>query len=131
MAHFAELNEENIVTRVIVIDNKELMNPVTGKEEELRGIFFCENLLGGRWIQTSYNNKFRNCYAGVGFTYNEELDIFIPPKPFNSWIFNTETKMWESPFGPEPELSDERMEMGDRYIWNEDSIQWELVNILN
>lgn len=131
MAHFAEINEENIVLQVIVVDNKELMNPVTGKEEESRGSAFCENLLGGRWIQTSYNNKIRKRYAGVGYTYNEDLDIFLPPKPYNSWILNPEIGDWESPLGPEPYLSDERVEMGDRYIWNEDSLQWELVNILN
>lgn len=130
MAHFAELNDDNIVVRVIVVDNAQLRNPVTGKEEEVRGKIFCEDLLGGRWVQTSYNSNFRNCYAGIGYKYYEEFDIFMPPSPYPSWNLNLEKGIWESPV-PEPVLSMEGYNSGIRYVWNEDLGQWEMVNVLS
>jgi hypothetical protein len=80
MAHFAELNENNIVTRVIVVSNDDCLDQY-GNENEAIGALFCHNLLGGRWIQTSYNANFRGIYAGIGDYYDEELDIFIAPDP--------------------------------------------------
>lgn len=74
MAHFAELDENNIVTRVIVVDNNELL--VDGVESEQKGIEFCVNLFGGTWIQTSYNNNFRGIFAGIGMTYDPALNEF-------------------------------------------------------
>lgn len=78
MAHFAELNDDNKVLRVIVVHNNELLDQ-NGNENEQKGIDFCVNHFGGRWVQTSYNGSFRGCYAGVDYTYDETLDTFIPP----------------------------------------------------
>lgn len=77
MAHFAKL-ENNVVTSVIVVNNEVLMD--NGVESEEKGKQFCSDLLGGEWIQTSYNAKFRKHFAGIGFTYSPELDIFIFPQ---------------------------------------------------
>ena len=77
MAHFAELNENNIVMRVIVVHNDELL--VDGVESEQKGINFCVAHYGGTWIKTSYNNNFRGTFAGVGFTYDPVNDVFVPP----------------------------------------------------
>lgn len=78
MAHFAELDENNVVLRVIVVDNENLLKD--GVEDEATGIAYIIGVLGGgNWKQTSYNNNFRGVYAGIGFTYDEENDIFIPP----------------------------------------------------
>jgi len=78
MAHFAQLDENNTVINVIVINNTEIIDE-NGNESEQRGIEFCKNLLGGNWVQTSYNNNFRGVFAGIGFKYNKESDIFTPP----------------------------------------------------
>ena len=88
MAHFARINEYNIVEEVLVVDNS----------EEHRGQEFLANDLGlgGRWIQTSYNDKFRKQYAGVGFTYDEVKDIFIAPQPYPSWNLD-ENNDWQPP----------------------------------
>lgn len=77
MAHFAELDSNNIVQRVIVVDNS-ILDDGTGKENEQKGIAFCQSLLGGNWVQTSYNSKMRKMYAGVGFRYLPQEDVFLP-----------------------------------------------------
>lgn len=79
MAHFAELDNDNIVTRVIVIHNNELLDD-NNNESEQKGIDFCVAHYGGRWIQTSYNSSFRGVYAGAGFLYDPILDIFVRPE---------------------------------------------------
>ena len=79
MAHFAELDENNIVTRVIVVHNNELLDGEQTEVEQL-GIDFCVAHYGGVWMQTSYNNNFRGIYAGAGYSYDPVLDIFVPPK---------------------------------------------------
>ena len=107
MSHFAEVNEENVVTRVLVGDNS---MPNEGYD------WFVETF-GGRWIKTSYNNNIRKNFAGVGFTYNETLDAFIPPKPFESWILNEDTCLWDPPVS--------RPEGGQSYIWNEEDLVWQ------
>jgi hypothetical protein len=127
MAHFAQLDENNIVTRVIVVDNKDIIDPQTGEEDEIIGIAFCKKLLGGNWKQTSYNDNIRVRYASVGYSYNEELDAFIAPKPHNSWVLNNETADWESPIGPAPELTEEESEAGSFHQWDEENTQWNLV----
>lgn len=116
MAHFAQLDENNKVIQVIVVHNNELM--MDGQENEIKGILFCKSLYGGetRWKQTSYNGNFRKNYAGIGFTYDEQKDAFIPLKPFNSWTLNETTCLWEAPV---PYPTD-----GERYIWNEETINW-------
>lgn len=78
MAHFAQLDENNVVTQVIVVANAELMD--NGVESEAKGAAFCQSLFGGNWKQTSYNGNIRKNYAGIGFTYDSDRDAFIPPK---------------------------------------------------
>ena len=77
MSHFAELDENNVVLRVIVVNNTELLD-ANGVEQEVLGQAFCTNLFGGNWKQTSYNGNIRKRYAGVGFTYDPTLDEFVP-----------------------------------------------------
>lgn len=79
MAHFAELDANNIVLRVIVVDNKDTAD-ASGVEKEYIGQAFCERLFGGRWVQTSYNGSFRGTYAGIGMKYDETQDKFISPQ---------------------------------------------------
>jgi hypothetical protein len=127
LAHFAELDENNIVTRVIVVSNDDCSD-VYGNEVEEIGIAFCKKLYGAntKWRQTSYNNNMRFRYAGVGLVYNEELDAFIPPKPFDSWMLNEETADWVSPVGPAPELTQAEEEAFSYYRWDEETISWVL-----
>ncbi len=80
MAHFAEIGLNNTVLRVIVVDNKELLAE-NGVEQEAKGADFCRNLLGGTWVQTSYNGNMRQNFAAVGYTYDSDLDVFVPPVP--------------------------------------------------
>lgn len=120
MAHFAQIDENNIVTQVIVVHNNELLDE-NGIEQESKGIAFCQSLLGGNWVQTSYNGNFRKNYAGIGFTYDSIRNAFIAPKPFNSWILNEETCLWYSPV--------EYPSDGKLYTWNEETVSWTEVNI--
>jgi len=124
MAHFARLNENNIVEQVIVVANKDTSDN-NGVEDELIGIAFCKKLFGNNtnWKQTSYNNNMRVRYAGIGYTYDETLDAFIPPKPYESWVLNETTASWESPIGPAPELTQEQIDAGSIYCWDEDTYQ--------
>lgn len=93
MAHFAELNEHNEVLRVIVVENNQLL--IDGIESEQKGIEFCQELLGGRWVQTSYNKSFRKNFAGIGFEFDLHRDAFIPPRPDgNDWILDEESCTW-------------------------------------
>jgi hypothetical protein len=128
MAHFAQLDENNIVTRVIVVDNKDVTDQYTGQEDEILGIAFCKKLFGGNWKQTSYNGNMRFNYAGIGFTYDEQRDAFIPPKPYESWILNEENMNWESPIGPAPQLTETEVKEKMRYVWNESDLTWSLVS---
>ena len=115
MAHFAKLDENNVVTQVIVVDNKDCAD-ASGVEKEYIGAAFCERLFGGTWKQTSYNGTFRKNYAGIGFTYNADIDAFVPSKPFNSWVLNNETAQWEAPVA----MPDD----GQMYTWNEETTSW-------
>ena len=123
MAHFAKLDENSIVTQVIVVDNKDIIDPHTGEEDEILGIAFCKKLLGGKWVQTSYNNNVRVRYAGIGYSYNAVLDAFVPPKPYDSWVINNETADWVSPLGSAPELTEAEVEANSFYRWDEDAYQ--------
>ena len=121
MAHFAKLDENNIVTTVVVVENASLRD-VNGEEVEQVGIDFLRNLYDDQdavWVQTSYNHNFRNKFAGIGYTYNAEDDAFYPPQDYPSWVWNSEIKVWESPIGLPPEDSG--------YEWNETDQQWELI----
>ncbi len=127
MAHFAQLDENNIVTQVIVVSNDDCSDALGVEKEEL-GIAFCKNLLGAdtNWKQTSYNNNMRVRYAGIGYSYNAELDAFIPPKPFESWVLDEETASWESPVGPAPALTEAEVEARSFYRWDEEGGAWVL-----
>jgi len=127
MAHYAMLDENNIVTQVIVVSNDDIKD-VNGNEVEEIGVAFCKKLLGAdtRWVQTSYNGNFRVRYAGIGYLWSEELSAFIPPKPFDSWVLNEETADWESPLGPAPELTEEEVESRSFYKWDEENQEWVL-----
>ena len=118
MAHFCQLDENNVVTQVIVVDNKDCAD-ASGVEKEYIGAAFCERLFGGTWKQTSYNGTFRKNYAGIGFTYNADIDAFVPSKPFNSWVLNNETAQWEAPVA----MPDD----GQMYTWNEETTSWDVV----
>jgi hypothetical protein len=111
MSHFAEIDENNIVLRVIVVHNNEMLDS-TGVEQEALGQAFCTNLLGGNWKQTSYNGNIRKNYAGVGFTYDPIRDVFIPPQPFPSWTLG-DTCQWNPPV---PYPTDNMP-----YFWNEET----------
>lgn len=115
MAHFAELDENNVVLRVIVVHNNDT-HDVDGVEDEALGQAFCTNLLGGNWKQTSYNGNIRKNYAGAGYTYDPSLDAFIPPKMFPSWLLDTSTCQWEP---PAPYPID-----GQKYYWDENTQSW-------
>lgn len=114
MAHFAQLDENNVVTQVIVVGNRDCAD-ANGVEKESIGIAFCERLFGGNWVQTSYNASIRKNYAGIGYTYNADLDAFVPPKPFASWVLNEETAQWNAPV-PMPEEG--------MWTWDEDTTSW-------
>ena len=114
MAHFAQLDEQNIVTQVIVVANEELFE--NGVESEAKGIAFCQSLFGGSWKQTSYNGNIRKNYAGIGYSYDAQRDAFIPPKPFASWMLNEDTCLWDA---PTPMPTD-----GKFYQWNESTTSW-------
>jgi len=114
MAHFAELDANNVVLRVIVVHNNELMD--NGQESEAKGAEFCRSLFGGIWKQTSYNGRIRKNYAGIGYKFDVQRDAFIPPKPFASWVLSEQTCQWEAPV-PYPTN-------GERYMWDEATGTW-------
>ena len=93
MAHFAKIDENNVVTQVIVVDNKDTAD-ASGVEKEHIGAAFCERLLGGTWKQTSYNGNKRKNYAGIGYTFDAARDAFIPPKPSDDAVLDEETCQW-------------------------------------
>ena len=106
MSHWAEIDENNIVLRVLVGNNSE---PDEGEA--------FMNSLGGTWVKTSYNGNIRKNYAGIGYTYDTGRDAFISPKPYESWVLNEETCQWESPV---PYPTD-----GVMYQWNEELADWQ------
>lgn len=115
MAHYAFLDENNIVTEVIAgIDETEL---IEGKTPE---IWYGE-FRGQKCIRTSYNGNIRRHFAGIGYSYDEVKDVFIPPQPFPSWNLNEETLIWEAP-SPCPCLDPENTK---NYVWNEETLSWE------
>jgi len=116
MAHFAKLNNENIVEQVLAVNNAVLLK-ADGTESELKGKQFLNATFGNaKWVQTSYNGSTRKNYAGIGFTYDSERDAFISPKPFNSWLLNEDTCRWEAPI--------EYPTDGKMYSWSEEELNW-------
>jgi hypothetical protein len=114
MAHFAKLGTGNIVEQVVVVSNDIATTEQAGAD-------FLNNLYKTRdvWKQTSYNNNIRKNYAGIGFKYDQARDAFIAPKPFNSWILNEDTCLWEAPVA--------KPDDGQEYKWNETIKNWELI----
>lgn len=121
MAHFAEIDSNNVVLRVIVVDNKDTSTP-DGTEVESIGVAFCQRLFGGNWVKTSYNGNIRKNYAGIGYTYNAELNAFVPPKPFASWILNNDTALWDAPTSMPSDAG--TGEPPKRYTWDEATTSW-------
>ena len=123
MAHFAQLDENNVVLQVIVVDNKDTADANSVEKEHI-GAAFCEKLLGGTWKQTSYNGTIRKHYAGIGYKYHADIDAFVAPKPYASWVLNNTTATYEAPVAqPATELP-----QGKQYSWNESTTSWDTVD---
>jgi hypothetical protein len=122
MAYFAKLGTGNIVENVISINNA-VITDSNGVEQEQLGVDFINKLYNTRdvWKQTSYNNNIRKNFAGIGYQYDQTRDAFIAPKPFNSWILNEDTCLWNAPVA--------RPEDDNRYNWNESTLTWDIVEV--
>lgn len=121
MAHFAQLNDDNIVTNVVVVNNDDIIDE-NGNESEEMGISILQSQYPGtKWVQTSYNSKKRGSYAGIGDYYNEEYDVFCMPRPYPSWIFNAEMSRWDPPV-----QCDTKIEPGVIIEWNENDLKWDV-----
>ena len=122
MAHFAKLNETNVVTQVVVVSNDDLGNLSFPESEpigqNLLNIFYSDNSV---WRQTSYNGNFRKNYAGIGYFFDEKRNAFVAPQPFIGWVLNEETCQWQPPV---PYPND-----GNLYIWDEATQSWVQVNV--
>ena len=115
MAHYAFLDENNIVTEVITgVDETEL---IEGLDTET----WYGNFRNQVCKRTSYNGNYRKNYAGIGYTYDAELDAFVPPKPYASWLLNEDTCLWEAPVSYPDD--------GEQYVWNESKVDWELLEL--
>lgn len=135
MASFAKIGLNNKVIEIQTVVN-EVLHDANGVEQEVNGIDFLTKLTGWAvWKQTSYNTiggvhnnggtPFRKNYAGIGYTYDEDKDAFIPPKPFNSWTLNETTCLWEAPVA-RPDLTQAEIDNNNYYEWNEDNQTWDL-----
>ena len=121
MAHFAKIGLNNKVIAVVSVNN-EVLKDSNGNEVEKLGINFLTDLYGwALWKQTSYNNNIRKNYAGIGYTYDEDRDAFIPKKPYNSWILNEQTCQWEAPVAYP---TDDKL-----YTWDESTKNWILAPV--
>jgi len=126
MAHFAKIGLNNKVIEVLSVHN-DVLKDSNGVEQENIGVDFLTKLTGWAiWKQTSYNSNFRKNYAGIGYTYDEDRDAFIPPKDYNSWILNEQTCRWEAPINM-PQLTAEEINNGNYYKWKEDTQSWDLM----
>jgi len=127
MAHFAQIDENNIVQQVIVVSNEDCLD-FDGSESKL-GIPFCKNLIGvdTNWVRTSYNGNIRSRYASIGDKYDSTNDVFLSPPPFPSWVLNTSTWDWDAPVAlPDDAGIDDADNPTEsvRYDWDEDSTSW-------
>ena len=122
MAYFAKLGTGNIVQQVISINNAVITDANEVEQEQL-GVDFINKLYNTRdvWKQTSYNRNFRKNYAGIGYSYDQTRDAFIPPKSFNSWILNEDTCRWEAPVA--------KPQDDNKYTWNESTLTWDIVEV--
>jgi hypothetical protein len=141
MAHFAKLDNNKNVLTVLTMNNSDMFNS-DGVEDELVGQQYLEkhnNWPAQMWIQTSYNTQggqhkrggtpFRGNYAGIGYTWDEDNNIFLPKKPFNSWVKDVTTASWKSPIGDAPSLTEEQKTALSYYSWNEAGQSWDLKTI--
>ena len=138
MAHFAKISETNEVLTVLAVDNKDVLN-ADGVEEESVGQAYLEkhnNWPAEKWIQTSYNTSggthkdggtpLRGNYAGIGYIWDEDNNIFYSKSPYPSWVLNTTTASWHSPIGDAPDdLTDEEKAANTHYVWNEGTGAWD------
>jgi hypothetical protein len=117
MAHFAKLDENNVVLEVNIVDNENLLDS-SGIEREELGVVFLVQWSGGytNWKQTSYNGNIRKNYAGIGYTYDATRDAFIPPKPYASWVLNEDSCLWNSTVAYPID--------GKAYLWDENTLSW-------
>ena len=146
MAHFAKLGANGKVIQVLTLDNENMLN-ADGVEDEAVGQAYLErhnNWAAQMWIQTSYNTSgnqhklggtpFRGNYAGIGYTWDEDNEMFFPKKPYPSWIKHVATASWKSPIGDAPDLTAEQTSQNEAgthrwgYNWNEDNQSWDLAN---
>ena len=120
MAHFAQIDENNKVFRVLVVDNSTITDE-NGVEQESMGIKYLRNLFGQNtnWVQTSYHSNFRNKYAGPGYTFDKTRDAFISPRPYDNWTLDETTLEW---IPPVPYPND-----GNFYVWDEVTDAWALI----
>jgi hypothetical protein len=128
MAHFANIDDNGIVTSVIVVADSDTADS-DGNEVEAIGIAFCKSLLGSdtNWVQTSYNNNIRHRYAGIGMKYDATNDVFLFPKPYPSWNLNTDTWEWEAPVAMPDDAGFDNDEEPTEYVsytWDEGSTSW-------
>ena len=140
MAHFAKISETNEVLTVLTLNNKDMLN-ADGVEDESVGQAYLEkhnNWPAQMWIQTSYNTArgthnsgdnskaLRGNYAGIGYIWDEDNNLFYPKKPYASWVLNTTTASWHSPIGDAPDdLTDEEKAANTQYVWNESNQSWD------
>jgi hypothetical protein len=118
VAYFAQIDESGMVLRVIAVSNDDAPDPATSHSEPLGQAFIASLGLPGEWRQTSYNNNFRKQYAGPGFTYDADADVFVSPQPFPSWALD-DNHDWQAP----TPMPDDGM-----YYWDEDSLAWVIVD---
>ena len=138
MAHFAKIGMNSKVISVLTLNNSDMLN-ADGVEDESVGQQYLErhnNWPAQMWIQTSYNTSggthrlggtpFRGNYAGIGYTWDEDNNLFYPKKPFPSWVLDIATATWHSPIGDAPDdLTDEEKAAGIHYAWNEGTSVWD------
>jgi hypothetical protein len=146
MAHFAKLGANGKVIQVLTLDNENMLN-ADGVEDEAVGQQYLEkhnNWAAQMWIQTSYNTSggqhknggtpFRGNYAGIGYTWDEDNEMFFPKKPYPSWVKHVATASWKSPIGDAPDLTAEQTSQNEAnthnwsYSWNEDNQSWDLAD---
>ena len=144
MAHFAKIGANSKVISVLTLDNKDMLN-ADGVEDETVGQQYLElhnNWPAQMWIQTSYNTSqnthnsgdnskaFRGNYAGIGYEWDEDNNIFWPKKPYASWVKNTTDARWQSPIGDAPDLTEAELSANKHYVWNEDGQSWDLTDLI-
>lgn len=118
MAHFAQLDENNVVINVVKVADYVIVDE-NGNESEQLGIDYLKSIIGGyKWVQTSYNNNIRHQYAAIGGVYHEDLDVFFPRKPYNSWIMDETVFDWVAP------VSKPEEKPGFTIRWDDENVEW-------